>query len=67
LNGEIKRNNNFYKRVKKIKNQNNKNQIEKYNTINLMKSQTNKTFTKEPRQEIRNSKNENKIGEYNVW
>jgi hypothetical protein len=32
-----------------------------------MKSQTNKTFTKEPRQEIRNSKNENKIGEYNVW
>jgi hypothetical protein len=67
LNGEIKRNNNFYKRVKKIKNQNNENQIEKYNTINLMKSQTNKTFTKEPRQEIRNSKNENKIGEYNVW
>jgi hypothetical protein len=36
LNGEIKNNNKFYKRTKKkIINQNNKDQIDKYNTINL--------------------------------
>jgi hypothetical protein len=36
LKGEIKNNNKFYKRTKKkIINQNNKDQIEKYNTINL--------------------------------
>jgi hypothetical protein len=36
LKAEIKNNNKFYKRTKKkIINQNNKDQIEKYNTINL--------------------------------
>jgi len=37
LKSEIKKNNNFYKRAKKrkIRNQNNEDQIEKHNTINL--------------------------------
>ena len=35
IKGEIKKNDNFYKMVKKKKQQNNENQIEKYNTINL--------------------------------
>jgi len=56
LNGEIEKNNNFYKRInKKIRNQNNKDQIKKHNIINLnwrMKLKTNKTFTKRPRKKI---------------
>jgi len=36
LKGEIEKNNNFYKKTKKkIRNQNNEDQIEKHNTINL--------------------------------
>jgi hypothetical protein len=31
-----------------------------------MKLKANKTYTKRRRQEIRNSKNENQIGEYNI-
>jgi len=50
VNGEIEKNNNFSKRAKKkIINQNNVDQIGKYNTINLdwiMKLKTNKTFIK---------------------
>jgi hypothetical protein len=50
LNGGIEKNNSFYKRAnKKIRNQNNEDQIEKHNTINLnwmMKLKINKTFTK---------------------
>jgi len=44
---------------KKIKNQNNEDQIEKLNTINLhlmMKLKTNKTFTKRPMKKIKKSK-----------
>ena len=56
LNGEIVKNNNFYKKVKKkIRNQNNKDQIKKYNITNLnwkIKLKTNKTFTKRPRKKI---------------
>jgi DNA-binding transcriptional regulator PaaX len=62
LDGEIEKNNNFYKRTnKKIKNQNNKDQIGKHNTINLnwrMKLKTNKTYTKETRKKNKNQKNE---------
>jgi hypothetical protein len=65
LKGKIENNNNFYKGSrKKNRNQNNKDQIEKHNTINLnwmMKLKTNKTFTKVPRKRIRNQKNENQI------
>jgi len=50
LNDEIKNKLNVYKRAKKkIRNQNNIDQIEKYNTINLdrkIKLKINKTFTK---------------------
>jgi len=50
LKGDIKKKNKFYKRTKKkIRNQNNEDQIEKHNIINLdwvMKLKTNKTFTK---------------------
>ena len=49
LKGEIKKYNNFYKKTKKNRNENNKDQIEKYNTINLywmMKLKTNKTYVK---------------------
>jgi exosome complex RNA-binding protein Rrp4 len=57
LNGEIEKNNNFYKKVKKkIRNQNNKDQIKKYNITNLnwkMKLKTNKTFTKRPRKKFK--------------
>jgi hypothetical protein len=36
LKGEIEKNNNFYKKTKKkIRNQNNEDQIEKHNAINL--------------------------------
>jgi hypothetical protein len=61
---------NFTKRSRQIINQTNKDQIEKYNTINLnwrMKLKNNKTFTKRTRQKIRNSKNEDQIEEYNIW
>jgi len=51
LKGEIKKNNIFLKKKqrKKIKNQNNEDQIKKYDTINLnrrMKLKTNNVFTK---------------------
>ena len=52
MNDEIKSKLNFYIRAKKKNiNQNDKDQIEKYNTINLnrmMKLKTDKTFIKEP-------------------
>ena len=54
---------------KKIRNQNNEDQIEKYNTINWncrMKLKINKTLTKGPRNKIRNPKNEDQIGVYKV-
>jgi hypothetical protein len=44
---------------KKIRNQNNEDQIEKLNTINLhlmIKLKTNKTFTKRPRKKIKKIK-----------
>jgi len=57
LNGGIEKNNSFYKRTnKKIRNQNNEDQIEKHNIINLnwmMKLKTNKTFTKMLRKKIK--------------
>jgi len=53
LKGKIEKNNKFYKRTKKeIRNQNNEDQIKKYNAINLnwmMKLKINKTFTNESR------------------
>jgi hypothetical protein len=54
---------------KKIRNQNNEDQIEKYNTINWncrMKLKINKTLTKGLRNKIRNPKNEDQIGVYKV-
>jgi hypothetical protein len=54
---------------KKNRNQNNEDQIEKYNTINWncrMKLKINKTLTKGPRNKIRNPKNEDQIGVYKV-
>jgi len=65
LNDEIKKINKFYTR--KIRNQNNEDQIKKYNVINLnwrMKLKNNKTFTKGSKQEIKNTKNEDQIEEY---
>jgi len=57
LKGEIEKNNNFYKRAKKkIRNQNNEDQIEKYNIVNLnwkMKLKTNKMFSKGQRKKIK--------------
>jgi len=57
LKGGIEKNNSFYKRAnKKIRNQNNDDQIKKHNTINLnwmMKLKTNKTFTKMLRKKIK--------------
>ena len=57
LKGEIEKNNNFYKRAKKkIRNQNNEDQIEKYNIVNLnwkMKLKTNKMFSKRQRKKIK--------------
>jgi len=68
LKDEIKNINKFYKMAKrKIRNKNNKDQIEKYNVINLnwrMKLKNNKTFTKRSKREIKNTKNEDQIGEY---
>jgi len=32
----------------------------------MIKLKANKTFTKGPREKIRNSKNKNQIGEYNI-
>jgi hypothetical protein len=56
LKNEIENNNNFYKGIKKkIRNQNNEDQVEKHNTINLnweIKLKTNKTFTKESRKKL---------------
>jgi hypothetical protein len=51
--------------IKKIINQNNKNQIGKHNTINLdwrMKLKTTSTLTKGLRKKIRNQKNMDQIG-----
>ena len=68
LNDEIKNINKFYKMAKrKIRNKNNKDQIEKYNVINLnwrMKLKNNKIFTKRSKREIKNTKNEDQIREY---
>jgi stalled ribosome rescue protein Dom34 len=55
---------------KKIRNQNNKDQIGKHDTINLnwmMKLKTDKTFTKGPRKKIKNPKNKDQIAECNIW
>jgi hypothetical protein len=54
---------------KKIKNQNNDNQIKKYNTINLncvMKLKNTKIFTKRLSIKIRILKNEDHIRKYNI-
>jgi hypothetical protein len=71
LKGKIEKNSNYYKRArKKNRNQNNEDQIGKYNSLNLnwmLKLKTNKTFTKWPRKKIRNPKKEDWIGEYNIW
>ena len=59
MNGEIEKNNKFYKGPRK-KNQNNKDQIEKHNTINLywmIKLKTNKALQK-GQEKKRNQKNE---------
>jgi hypothetical protein len=32
-----------------------------------MKLKTTKTFTKRPKRKIRNPKNKDQIGEYNIW
>jgi predicted lysophospholipase L1 biosynthesis ABC-type transport system permease subunit len=65
LKGEIEKNNNFYKKTKKkIRNQNNEDQIEKHNTINLnwmMKLKTNKKLTKGQWWKIKNSKSKDQI------
>jgi len=70
LKGEIEKNNNFYKRAKKkIRNQNNEDQIEKYNIVNLnwkMKLKTNKMFSKGQRKKNQNQNNKDQIGEYNI-
>jgi hypothetical protein len=55
---------------KRNSNQNNENQIEKYNTINSdwkMKLKINETFTKQQRKKIENQKNKNQIEKYNIW
>jgi hypothetical protein len=61
LKGEIEKNINFYKRdKKKIRNQNNEDHIEKYNTINLdwmIKLKINKSFTEGPKSKIKKQKN----------
>jgi hypothetical protein len=71
LKGGIEKNNSFYKKTKKkIKNQNNKDQIEKHNTINLnwmMKLKTNKIFIKGLRKKNKSQKNEDQIEKYNIW
>jgi len=63
LKGEIGKNNNFYERAKKkIRNQNNEDQIEKHNIVNLnskMKLKTNKMFSKGQRKKNRNQNNKN--------
>jgi hypothetical protein len=68
---KLKRIINFTKESrKKIRNQNNNDQIKKHNTINLnwmIKLKTNRTFIKKPRKKIKNQKNEDQIGEYNIW
>jgi stalled ribosome rescue protein Dom34 len=57
LKDEIKNNNKFYKRTKKkIINQNNEDQIEKYNTINLKlndKIQNHKNFNEMAKKKIK--------------
>jgi hypothetical protein len=71
LKGEIEKNIIFYNKIrKKNKNQNNKDQIEKRNTINMnwrMKLITTVTFTKESRKKNKNSKNKDHIREYDIW
>jgi len=66
LNDEIKSKLNFYIRAKKKNiNQNNEDQIEKYNTINLnrmMKLKIDKTFIKGPMKK----KNKNQLGTNNI-
>jgi hypothetical protein len=65
------KNNNFYKRAKKeIRNLNNEDQIEKYNTFNLdwmMILKNNKTLIKGLRKQNQKNKNKNKIKKYNIW
>ena len=57
LKGKIEKNNNSYKRAKKKnKNQNNKDEIGKHDTMNLdwkMKLKTNKIFTKRQRKKLK--------------
>jgi len=60
----------YFLQQNKKKNQNNKDQIEKHNTINMnwrMKLITTATFTKESRKKIKNSKNKDHIREYDIW
>ena len=54
---------------KKIRNQNNDDQIEKYNTINLdwmIKLKINKSFTEGPKSKIKKQKNKDQIKKYNI-
>jgi hypothetical protein len=70
LNDEIKNKLNVYKRAKKkIRNQNNIDRIEKYNTINLdrkIKLKINKTFTKGLRKKNKNQKNKDQLEKNNI-
>ena len=69
LKDEIEKNNNFSKSYnKKIRNQNNEDQIGKHNTINfdwMMKLKTNNFFTKELRKKLE-TKNKDQIEKYNI-
>jgi hypothetical protein len=68
LKGKIEKNNNFSKRSKK-RNQNNKDQIERYNTINLdwkIKLKTTKLLLRVKEKKTRNQKIRDQIGKYNI-
>jgi len=71
LNDEVEKNNIFFPKGprKKIRNQNNEDQVKKLNIINLdwmMKFKTNNFFTRGPKIKIRNQKNKNQIEKYNI-
>ena len=71
MKGKIKKDNNFYKETnKKIRNQNNEDQIRKHNTVNLnwrITLKTNKLLQKSQWKKIKNLKNEDQIEKYNIW
>jgi len=71
MKSEIEKNNNFYKMIeKKIKK--NKDQIKKYNIINLdwrMELKINKTFIKglKKKNQNQNQNNKDQVEKYNIW